>query len=145
MTRSPICVDASIAVVFVTTEAQSGRALALWAEWMRGQIKLVAPVLLRYEAASALRRKVIQGAMFVPDAQCALAELLSLDIELLDPPELSLRAFDLAARFNRPTTYAAHYLALAEILEGEFWMADERLYNAIREGFPNIRWLGGRP
>lgn len=34
------------------------------------------------------------------------------------------------------------YLALTEIVGGEFWTADERLYNAIREAFPVIRWLG---
>jgi len=25
---------------------------------------------------------------------------------------------------------------------GEFWTADERLYNAVRGAFPAIRWLG---
>jgi predicted nucleic acid-binding protein len=38
--------------------------------------------------------------------------------------------------------YDAHYLALAEMMEGEFRTADERLYNAVRDDFPNIRWLG---
>jgi predicted nucleic acid-binding protein len=142
MPNSPVCVDASIIVALVTSEAQSERALALWSEWMRGDIRVTAPALLRYEVTSALRRKVVRGVMTLQDAQRALEEALSLDIELLDPPGLSLHAFALAARFNRPAAYDAHYLALAEVLEGKFWTADERLYNAVREDFPNIRWLG---
>ncbi len=143
MTSSLVCVDASIIVALVTAEAQSARALALWAEWMRGDVQVIAPPLLRYEVTSALRRKVVRGVMSLPDARRALEEALSLDIKLLDPPELSLRAFDLAARFNLPAAYDAHYLALAEMLNAEFWTADEKLYNAVREDFPNIHWLGG--
>lgn len=142
MSRSPVCVDANIVVALVTTEAQSERALALWAKWMRGGVQVVAPALLRYEATSALRRKVVRGVMSLQDARRALGETLSLDIELLDPSELSPRAFDLAARLNRPAAYDTHYLALAEMVEGEFWTADERLYNAVRDDFPSIRWLG---
>ena len=28
------------------------------------------------------------------------------------------------------------------MLEAEFWTADERLYNAVRQDFPHIHWLG---
>ena len=63
-------------------------------------------------------------------------------VRLLHPPNISLRAFDWAARFNRPAAYDAYYLALAEMMESEFWTADERLYKAIRANFPNIHWLG---
>ena len=142
MPRSPVCVDASIIVALVTTEDQSKKALALWAEWMRGDVQVAAPTLLRYEATSALRRKVVRGAMSLQDARRALEETLSLDIELFDPGELFPRAFDLAASFNRPAAYDAHYLALAEMMESEFWTADERLYNAVRDDFPRIHWLG---
>ena len=67
---------------------------------------------------------------------------LMLGVRLLHPPTISLRAFDLAAHFNRPAAYDAHYLALAEMMESEFWTADESLYHAVQETFPNIRWLG---
>ena len=142
MPRSPVCVDANVVVGLVTTGAQSERALTLWAEWMHGNTRVIAPTLLRYEVTSALRRKALQGVLSTQDARRALEEALSLDIELLDPPRVSLHAFDLAARFNRPATYDAHYLALTEMLEAEFWTADERLYNAVRQDFPHIHWLG---
>jgi predicted nucleic acid-binding protein len=48
----------------------------------------------------------------------------------------------LATRFNRPATYDAHYLALAEMMDCEFWTADERLFNAVRDELSWARWLG---
>ncbi|MBC7264069.1 MAG: type II toxin-antitoxin system VapC family toxin [Chloroflexi bacterium] len=142
MPRSPVCVDASIVVALVTAETQSERALTLWAEWMQGGIRVIAPTLLQCEATSALRRKVMRGTMSLPDARRALEVALSLAIELLDPPGLSLRALDLAVRLNRPAAYDAYYLALAEMMGAEFWTADEKLYNAVRDEFPHIHWVG---
>jgi predicted nucleic acid-binding protein len=142
MPTSPVCVDASIVVALVTAEAQSERALALWTKWMREDVEVIAPALLRYEVTSALRRKVVRGAMSLPDARRALEGALSLGIELLDPPELSLHAFDLAARLGRSAAYDAYYLALAEVTQGEFWTADAKLYHAVRDDFPRINWLG---
>ena len=142
MPKSRVCVDASIIVALVTTEVQSKKALALWMDWMNKDYKVIAPVLLRFEVASAIRRKAFRGLLKPEDARRVLNEALSLDIEFVDSPRLTLHAFDLAARFNRPTTYDAHYLALAEMMDCEFWTADERLYNAVKGGFPLIRWLG---
>ncbi len=142
MPNLSVCVDASLVVALVTLESQSGRALSLWASWMDSDREVVAPYLLRYEVTSALWRKVVRGLMHAEDTRQALEAVLSLDIQFLDPPELPLRAFDLAARLNRSTTCDMFYVALTDIMGGEFWTADERLYNAIREAFPVIRWLG---
>jgi predicted nucleic acid-binding protein len=59
--------------------------------------------------------------------------------------DIHVRAFDLAARLKRSATYESHYLALAEHLDCRFWTADERLYNAAKDQFPRIRWLGDYP
>ena len=48
----------------------------------------------------------------------------------------------LAARFNRPAAYDAHYLALAEMMNCEFWTADRRLFNVVKDELPWVRWLG---
>jgi len=142
MPRSPVCVDANIIVALVTVERLSRRALSLWQEWSQGTWQPAAPLLLRYEVTSALHRKVVRGVMDAQDAYQALQEAFALDIQYFDPPGLSERAFELAARFQRPAAYDAHYLALAEHLDCAFWTADERLYNAVRAEFPLIRWLG---
>ena len=142
MPRSPVCVDACFVVALVTSEVHSGRALAAWADWTREDVEAIAPRLLPYEVTSALRRKAVRGVMASRDARRSLKEALSLDVELLDPPELSLLAFDLAERLGQPATYDAHYLALAEMAGAELWTADQRLYRAVRQEIPAIRWLG---
>jgi len=142
MLNSPICVDASLVVALVVPESQSEKALTLWTAWMSQERQVVAPGLLRYELTSALRRKAVRGLLREADARRALEAALSLDIDFLDPPELPRRAFDLACRLHLPTAYDACYLALTEMVGGEFWTADERLYRAVREAFPAIRQLG---
>jgi predicted nucleic acid-binding protein len=142
MLKSPVCVDASIVVALVTAERFSRAALALWVEWTAKNLQPVAPLLLRYEVTSALHRKALDGKLSREDAAQALAQALACDIRFMDPPGLSVQAFDLAARLRRPATYDSHYLALAEQLGCPFWTADERLCNAARGEFPRIRWLG---
>lgn len=53
-----------------------------------------------------------------------------------------MQAYQFSARFNRPRAYDAQYLAVAERLGCDFWIVYERLFNAVREQFPGIRWLG---
>ncbi len=142
MPKSQVCVDANVVVALVTAESFSRTALALWQEFTKKAQQPVTLPLLRYEVTSALYRKVTRGAMDSTDAFQALREALSLDIHYLDPPSLSEQAFELAARFQRPATYDAHYLALADHLNCLFWTADERLYNAVHADLPYIRWLG---
>lgn len=142
MPRSQVCVDANVVVALVTAERFSRAALELWQEWTRRDWQPVAPSLLRYEVTSALHRKTARGTMASEDAGRALREALALDIDYLDPPDLCLCAFELAARFQRPAAYDAHYLALANHLHCPFWTADEHLFNAIHADFAPIRWLG---
>lgn len=143
MPRSPVCVDASFVVGILTPEPWSTRALALWERWARAGVPVVAPTLLRYELASALRRKVARGFLAREDALRALREGLALGITFHDAPELSLRAFELAAQFGWAATYDAHYLALAEALDAELWTADERLVRTVRPVFPFVHSVGG--
>jgi predicted nucleic acid-binding protein len=142
MPRSPVCVDANIVIKLVVPEPDRPLALALWEKWLSEDREIVAPYLFSFEITSAIWRKAKRGLMSVEEAREAIHGALMLGVRLLHPSGISLRAFDLAARFDRPAAYDAHYLALAEMMEGEFWTADERLYSAVRDDFPNIRWLG---
>lgn len=47
-----------------------------------------------------------------------------------------LRAWTMADKFSLPAVYDAHYLALAELLEGEFWTADGRLARTVQSSLP---------
>ena len=116
MPKSKVCVDANLVIALVTVEAFSSKVLALWREWTLADVQLAAPGLLRCEVASALHRKVIQGILDLEDARQALKKAMALDIQYRDSSDLSLQAFELAARFQRPAAYDAHYLALSEHL-----------------------------
>ncbi len=142
MLKSPVCVDANIVVMIVAPEALRPQAIALWNSWLDQDQEIVAPRLLAYEVTSALWRKVVRGLLTVEEGQRAVRAALEMNVTFTDPPALSQRAFELAARFQRPAAYDAHYLALADHLECPFWTADERLYNSVRADFPRIRWLG---
>ena len=145
MVESKVCVDASFMVALLVPESFSQTALTLWGEWVLGDVEILAPALLRYEVISALYRKGLRGLVTWEDSQAAQAQFLALDIELLDPQVLSDRAADLAGIFQRPNTYDAFYLALAEHLDCKLWTADERLYNAVHASFGYIRWVGELP
>ena len=142
MPKLPVCVDANIVVIMVAPEELRSLALSLWQSWLAQEREIVAPRLFTYEVTSALRRKVVRHLLTLEEARDALLAALEMKVTLLDPPNLSQQAFDLAARFNRPAAYDAHYLALADQLQCLFWTADERLYNAIHEDYPRIHWLG---
>ena len=139
---SQVCVDASLVVAMFVPERFSQTALALWREWTLNDWQVVAPGLLRYEVTSAIFRKAKTGLITVADSREALQRFLALDIEMVDPPALPLRAIELAEQFQRPNTYDAHYLALAESLSCPFWTGDERLVNAVGGGLGNLNWLG---
>jgi predicted nucleic acid-binding protein len=144
-TRSKICVDASLIVALFVPERFSQASLVLWEEWVRDDYQLIAPLLLRYEVTSAIYRKSFRVLISVEDARRAIEQFLSLDIEYIDPPNLPLLAVDLAAQFHRPNTYDAHYLALAKHQECVVWTGDQRLYNAVKDGFDHINWIGDHP
>lgn len=64
---------------------------------------------------------------------------LALPITLRTDDDLHLPAFELAARFDLPAAYDAHYLALVEKLNLEFWIGDRRLVNAVHPQLPWVR------
>jgi len=142
MPRSLVCVDANVVVIIVAPEAQRPLALSLWRSWLKQDREIVAPRLLTYEVTSALWRKVKRDILTLEEARRAVRAALEMGVTLLDPPGLSERAFELAARFQRPAAHDTHYLALADHLRCPFWTADERLYNGIHTDFPRAHWLG---
>ena len=103
---------------------------------------VVSPSLWAYEVTSVIRNKVHRGKITSDEGERAFAIVHKLGVRLIVPPDLHERAWEMAKELNRPAAYDAHYLALAQTLDCEFWTADERLYNAVRDQLPWVRWLG---
>jgi predicted nucleic acid-binding protein len=137
MDSSWLCVDASLVIRLVAGPADQAH-LALWEEWDSEGRQLAAPTLLYYEVANALYRYQKLGYIGASAVELAFKAALALPFELHGGPDLHWRALELANRFSLPAAYDAHYLALAELLEGELWTADGRLARAVRS---SLRWV----
>jgi len=142
MNKSLVCADAGILIKLVVAEEDSDRADTLWEQWKEDGVKVVSPGLLLFELTSVLRKKVHRGLLSPEEGERAFDTVHRLPVQVLTPPDLHRRAWELAARFNRPAAYDAHYLALAEMLNCEFWTADQRLFNAVGDELPWVHWLG---
>lgn len=135
-------VDASLAVKWVLKEPYTEEALSLGDRWLAEETKPIAPCLLFIEITNVLHRRAIKGQISLSHAEHLLKGLLNMGIEIWESPRLHIRALQLAQKLQRTSVYDAHYLALAEIMDCEFWTADERFFNSVREQQPRVKWLG---
>ena len=137
-----VVVDASLAVKWLVEEDDSDKAHAALQSWVAQDITRIAPHLMPFEVANALHRRVLRGELNVGDSIRMMARLLESRLELHQPPDLHVRALQLASLLKQNAAYDAHYLALAESFGCELWTADERFYRAASPSIDNVRWLG---
>jgi predicted nucleic acid-binding protein len=140
ISSSPLCVDANLVVRLVAVPSDAN-VNELWKRWRTERRPLVAPRLIRYEVVNALHGYIVRGDHRTETIQAALVAMLALPIEMVDDEDLHEGALRIAARLKRPSTYDAHYLALAERDGIEFWTADGQLYNAVRHHLPWVRFV----
>ena len=142
MPTSYTVLDSGVLLASIQTEPYTAHAKTLIKRLIEADTQLAAPILLRYEVV-AVTRKWVYRELTTPDkASKALDVLLNYPVELFFDDDLIRRGYELATAYNRPTAYDAQYLALAERLLCAFWTADERLFNAVKDQFPGIRWVG---
>ena len=141
---SAVCLDASFVLEILLHDRFSERVVIWWGEAMERQTVANVPPLFHPEVTSAIRKRVYLKKLERSDAGQALMDALEWPVDVWqgDHHLLQRRAFELAARFNRPRAYGSQYLALAELLGCELWTADERLVNAVRDELLWVRWIG---
>lgn len=139
---SLVVVDASFVLKLILPEEYSEQVRQVWEWWVRKEIEVSAPYLLTYEVVSVLRHKVFRGELSLDEGEAALLAVQAQGILLLHTKGLEQASWKLAKEFNRPTAYDTSYLALAQLLDSEFWTADERLKNALQGRLPCLRWVG---
>lgn len=135
---STVCVDASV-VLRRVLQPDDDAVEGLWRSWVDNDIRLVAPTLLFYEVTNGLYQQQ-KNKILSPEIIWKSLELsLDLPINLVNETTLHVRALELAAKYNLPATYDAHYLALAEWMEVDLWTADIRLANAVKSF--KVKWV----
>lgn len=137
-----VVVDASLVVMWVIEEPYSLVAQRMTEQWRERGIQPIAPPFMLAEVTNAIHKRVRREGLPLVEARAALTGVIAAGIRFDPDPVASQRAIALAARLGRPSTYDAHYLALAELRGCEIWTGDERLYNAVRADFPALRWIG---
>jgi predicted nucleic acid-binding protein len=137
-----VCVDACVAVKWVLPEEDSEIALELYARAKTDGDTLVAPPHMPVEVVNVIRKYVRRGELLPAEGERVLAAFLDFDVSLAAPSGLYESALLLAQRFDRPTVYDTHYVALAEIAGCELWTADQRLVNALGGRLPFVKSLG---
>jgi predicted nucleic acid-binding protein len=136
-----VCVDASFLVPLVTQPASNSPWTARWSAWHQQGMQPIAPTLLYYEVANVLFRMANYAQITRDEADEALNAALGLDIVLVGDTDLHKRACKLATQFALPATYDAHYLALAERMQAEFWTGDRRLHQVVSKSLPWVHLL----
>jgi predicted nucleic acid-binding protein len=140
--NSRVCVDANLALKLVLAVRDSAQVRSLWEKWNRNGFEILAPPLLMYEGASAIRGQIYRGLVSQERGDFAFQAFQAQGVTLVSTPGIYQRAWDIAKQLNQPKVYDSCYLALAEILDCEFWTADERLFNAVKDKFPRVKWIG---
>lgn len=138
MTDKICCVDANFVVKLVNDSSETSPYLALWDQWEQNQTEIIAPTLLGYEVTNVFYRMRRAGQLLDSEAQQSLENALNLPIRFHNERQLHQQAFDLAQQFNLPATYDAHYLALAQKFQADFYTGDKRLFNAIHS---SLTWI----
>ncbi len=120
----PLCLDANIVIGVVMYP--DNPIQDQWRVWIE-QAQLVAPSLLFYEVVNGLHQYKRHAHISEDVLQDAIVTALALPIEIAEFDRLHPNAASLASKLDLPATYDAHYLALAQHLDAEFWTADRRL------------------
>jgi predicted nucleic acid-binding protein len=105
---------------------------ALWADWERAGVRLVAPLLLRYAWASVLCRYQRHERLSPDTVRAALDAALALPVAYASDAALHRLALQAASRYDLPAAYDAHYVALAERESAQLCTADARLARHLR-------------
>jgi len=139
-----VVVDASVVLKLLLPERSSDAVRLMWRQWLDQDREITAPVLLAYEVVSVLRNKVHRGELPPEAGEAAFAAFQAQEVSLVHPDGLEAKAWELAKQCELPAAYDAAYLALAELLDFEFWTADHRLAAKLGKEWPRVRLVMSR-
>lgn len=145
MSVDRVVIDASVALKwYLLDEDQTAEADALAIDFFNGRINLLVPTLFDYEVTNTLKVAVVRNRISEPDAVAAISRFQILNLERHEFSLFQNEAFRLALRYQR-SIYDAAYLALAKTHNLNFHTGDKRLFNAVTNVFPWVKWIGDYP
>ncbi len=142
MNSNSVCVDASLAVAWLSYEQHTAIANILRQEWREKGIQMVGPPLFHAEVTSTLRKQVYFKRILPEEGEEAFSICLEIPIKIIDEPEVYRLAWQLAREFDLPACYDMQYVAVAELEDCELWTADRRLAHSLQGKVKRIKWVG---
>jgi predicted nucleic acid-binding protein len=139
-----IVIDANLCVALVIPLPYSEAAAKQWLFWETNRVQIYAPLLWEYEIVSALRKAIALRLISKKEVEKAFQRIWVLGVEHITPdPDLHRSALLWAERANQTVAYDSQYLALAEALQADFWTADRRLFDSLKnKKLAWLRWIG---
>jgi predicted nucleic acid-binding protein len=119
-----VVVDASIVVKWFVEEENSDKAIRIRDKYVEGEVRLIAPEIIKFEVLNALYYKKL----FSEDEMEEISEALDSYLFDLYPlkGEYAKKTVETAFR-NNITIYDASYISLAIMKNAYFYTADEKL------------------
>ncbi len=133
-----ICVDANFIVRLLSAPPDVISYGNLWRQWKRAGNRIIAPTIYCYEVTNVFHRMSLAGQISSEVAEQLLEDAFNLEIILYGDKALHERALALARTLNLPAAYDAHYLALSERFDAEFYTSDKRLFNSVKD---TLSWI----
>ncbi|AFY47646.1 putative nucleic acid-binding protein, contains PIN domain [Nostoc sp. PCC 7524] len=131
MSRQIICVDSNFVVKLIKNSSQNSTHLTLWDNWEQNQTQIIAPTLLCYEVTNVFHRMQLAKQLLKTEAEECINLAFNLSIQFYSDRQLHQQAWEFTQQFNLPATYDAHYLALAQRFQADFYTGDKRLFNSV--------------
>ena len=133
-----ICADANFIVRLLSDPPDVISYGNLWRQWKGAGNQIIAPTIYCYEVTNVFHRMSLAGQISPEVAEQLLKEALNLGITLYGDKTLHFSALALARNLNLSAAYDAHYLALSEKFDAEFYTSDKRLFNSVKD---TISWI----
>ncbi len=137
--------DASVALKWqFENEEATGPATALLKDFVEGKIELITPTFFPYEIISAINVAINRKRIKEEAGYRAMNYISSLGIELRSFDDLVEPTFRMARQYGL-SPYDCAYMALTEKEKSDFYTGDVRLFNAIKNQFSWVKWIGDYP
>jgi predicted nucleic acid-binding protein len=135
-----VIIDANIGLSYAIPLSYTPETVALINQWRIDKVRIFVPLLWYYEVLSGLRKAIFHSLISQESALEAIKALQDMAFEEYHPhPGIEAKILLWAERLGQKVAYDAVYLALSELLDAEFWTADQRLVNASRQ--VGVDWI----
>ena len=137
-----VVIDASVAVKWVVNEEFSENAIQLLKDVKENGTMMIAPPMFDFEVESALQNRLYRDEITENIVDESLKVFYEIGVIVETHDKLTLKAREIARKFNQRAIYDSAYAALAMLNGCEFWTADYEFFKKAITAISNIKFIG---